>query len=126
MRKREELAGPSCWTNALDDERMFILLARDPAAPAAIRVWCNERVRLGLNRIEDDKIVEALACADAMEREREETRALAARRDLVDTVERDRAELERPHVSLMSARDKGRDRYLEDRFDTTDEHKGNK
>lgn len=32
-----------CLTKALADEPMFILLARDPAAPAAIRRWAKYR-----------------------------------------------------------------------------------
>jgi hypothetical protein len=71
MRKRDELTLPqSCMSRARDDEMTFVLLGRDAAAPAAIRVWCNERVRLGKNQVEDAQIQEALACADTMDRER--------------------------------------------------------
>jgi hypothetical protein len=71
MRKRDELADPkSCLNRALDDEPLFVLLARDKAAPYAIRRWANYRVGLGLNRADDPQIREALACADLIERER--------------------------------------------------------
>jgi len=32
-----------CFNNALDDEPMFVLLARDPSAPSCIEVWANYR-----------------------------------------------------------------------------------
>ena len=69
MRKQAELAGPSCMTNALDDEMVFVLLGRDAAAPLAIRAWAEARITLGLNDRTDAKIVEAFACAETMERE---------------------------------------------------------
>ena len=40
MKKTDELADPtSCLNKARDDERLFVLLARDPAAPVTIRAW---------------------------------------------------------------------------------------
>jgi hypothetical protein len=61
MRKRDELTDPaSCMSRARDDEWTFVLLGRDPAAPAAVRAWVEERVRLGKNRREDPQIAEAL------------------------------------------------------------------
>lgn len=67
MRKSEELSNPkSCINKAKDDEWTFVLLARDPAAPAAILAWVQERVRLGRNSLDDGQISEALACAQAM------------------------------------------------------------
>lgn len=74
MKKKDEAQGPSCWTKALDDERVFVLLARDPAAPAAIRTWASERVKHGLNRFGEAQIQEALRCADLMESERASVR----------------------------------------------------
>ncbi len=48
MLKRDELADPtSCLNRARDDEMTFVLLGRDAAAPAAIRAWAEERIRLG-------------------------------------------------------------------------------
>lgn len=71
MKKRDELSNPaSCLNHATDDERLFVLLARDVASPATIRFWCAERVRLGKNGWGDDQIVEALNCAASMEIER--------------------------------------------------------
>lgn len=73
MRKRDELRGPSCMTNALDDEMVFVLLARDRAAPLAIRAWAEARVALGLNLRTDEKIVEAFKAAETMEIEQSAT-----------------------------------------------------
>lgn len=71
MRKRDELADPnSCMSKAKDDELTFVLLERDMAAPATIRFWISERIRLGKNKPDDPQIVEAELCADAMEIER--------------------------------------------------------
>lgn len=70
MRKSEELTNPkSCMSRARDDEMTFVLLARDVAAPGAIRWWARKRVELGKNAWSDAQIVEALACADEMERQ---------------------------------------------------------
>ena len=72
MIKREELTNPkSCMSRAKDDEMTFVLLGRDVAAPHAIRAWVDERLRLGKNLVSDPQIVEALKCADAMERNRD-------------------------------------------------------
>lgn len=71
MRKRDEAADPaSCFSRAAPHEWTFVLLGRDAAAPATIRFWVNERLRLGKNLPTDPQIAEALDCADAMERER--------------------------------------------------------
>jgi hypothetical protein len=48
---------------------VFVLLGRDAAAPAAIRAWAAERIRLGKNAPTDEQIVEALRCADTMQAE---------------------------------------------------------
>jgi len=71
--KSDELSDSnSCFNKAADSERLFVLLARDPAAPYALRAWVDERVRLGKNRLEDGQIQEALDCARLMELERAE------------------------------------------------------
>lgn len=71
MIKRDEIEySESCFNKAHADERLFILLARDPAAPATIRAWVTERIRLGKNLIDDEIIIDALDCAARMERER--------------------------------------------------------
>jgi len=74
MIKRDEIEDPeSCLNKARVDERLFVLLARDPAAPVAIRAWVAERIRLGKNADGDDQVREALDCAARMEAERAET-----------------------------------------------------
>jgi hypothetical protein len=71
MIKRDEIEySESCLNKAHDSERLFVLLARDPAAPIAIRAWVDERIRIGKNVQDDAQIVEALDCATRMERER--------------------------------------------------------
>lgn len=76
MLKRDEIDHTeSCFNRARDNERLFVLLARDPAAPVAIRAWIAERVRLGKNTWGDAQVAEALSCADLMEAERAEIEA---------------------------------------------------
>jgi hypothetical protein len=71
MRKNEEVANPnSCFNRAGDDELMFVLLARDPAAQVAILAWIQERIRLGLNTLNDQKMLDAIECAALMEEQR--------------------------------------------------------
>jgi hypothetical protein len=68
MLKRDELSNPkSCMSRARDDEQTFVLLGRDAAAPAAIRAWVEERIRLGKNKRDDAQIQEACNCADKIE-----------------------------------------------------------
>lgn len=63
MRKLEELTNPdSCLNRARYSEMLFVLLGRDPAAPAAIRAWIEERIRLGKNRPDDAQILGAEQC----------------------------------------------------------------
>jgi hypothetical protein len=73
------------WYAAAEpDEPMFVLLARDRAAPDVVRAWAHWReARLRANAgnatalevIEEfDQIAEARACADEMEAWREEHR----------------------------------------------------
>lgn len=74
MIKRDELDyTESCLNKARDNERLFVLLARDAAAPVAIRAWVAERLRLGKNTADDPQIVEAMDCARLMEIERRES-----------------------------------------------------
>jgi hypothetical protein len=59
-----------CYGNAEPDEPMFILLARDAAAPELVEAWANRRLAMineGL-KPESDKpmITEARQCAEAM------------------------------------------------------------
>lgn len=46
-------------SRAKDDEWTFVLLGRDVAAPAAVRAWIDERIRLGKNDVNDSQIIEA-------------------------------------------------------------------
>lgn len=70
MRKEDELMDPnSCLNRARRSEFLFVLLARDAAAPATVRFWIEERVRLGKNAHDDPQIVEAGRWADAVEAE---------------------------------------------------------
>lgn len=75
MLKTDELSNPqSCLNKARADERLFVLLARDEAAPDVIRYWVRKRIWLGKNKREDAHIVEALDCAAKMEHERDHQR----------------------------------------------------
>lgn len=55
----------NCLEAAKLDEPMFILLGRDPMAPALVQLWANLREKEG----EDpDKVAEARQCAEEMQR----------------------------------------------------------
>jgi len=60
-------------SRAEPNEMVFVLLGRDPIAPIVIRIWCMLRVLISKNQKNDKQIVEALECADVMEKERKET-----------------------------------------------------
>jgi hypothetical protein len=76
MIKRDEIEDTeSCFNKASAGERLFVMLARDPAAPVAIRAWVAERIRLGKNTPNDDQLREAIECAKLMEAERVEIEA---------------------------------------------------
>lgn len=71
MIKTQELnSANSCMSRAKDDEMTFVLLARDITAPTTIRFWVEQRVLSGKNKPDDAQIIEALACADEMFRQR--------------------------------------------------------
>jgi len=61
-----------CYGNALPDEPMFILLARDPSAPTLLRLWATNRRReiSNGNRTTSDWAMtnEAHATANEMEK----------------------------------------------------------
>ena len=77
MRKFAEQNLPkTCWNSAWPDELVFVLLGRDAAAPAAIKTWIEERIRLKLNDWNDPQIVEAKKLVLQMEEEREDIRQL--------------------------------------------------
>jgi hypothetical protein len=68
MKKQNEIILPdSCLNRADDDEMIFVLLARDPAAPVAIRAWIHSRITLGKNQPLDQQLIEAERCASMME-----------------------------------------------------------
>ena len=70
MRKKEELSRmDTCMAHAHPEEMTFVLIGRDAAAPATIRRWVVERLRLGKNTEGDAQTEEALACAAMMEKE---------------------------------------------------------
>lgn len=79
MRKLQEISDPtSCLNRAADDELLFVLRGHDVAAPAAIRAWARERIRIGKNKPGDPQICEAMKCARAMESDNaEKLRAVA-------------------------------------------------
>ena len=56
-------------SRAREDEMTFVLLARDAAAPDAIRFWAAKRCVIGKNKLTDSQIKEAMACADEMDRQ---------------------------------------------------------
>lgn len=71
MIKCRELADPkSCLSKARDDQMIFVLIETDEDAPGAIRDWIARRIRSGKNKPGDAKLIEAEACATAMERRR--------------------------------------------------------
>jgi len=67
MIKRDELTNPSsCLNRARDDEMVFVLLGRDPAAAEAIDAWVAARLRLGKNKWNDPQILEAKNTANKL------------------------------------------------------------
>lgn len=67
MTKRELIDDQnSCLNRAEEDEPVFVLLGRDTAAARAILDWVNERVSLGLNKIGDTKMDNAIEVARQM------------------------------------------------------------
>lgn len=83
--------GPfNCYAAALPDEEVFTVLGRDPATPATIRFWVEERQRLGKVVTTDDqqRMREALLIADRAHDWREKMIELA---DGGDPVWRNRA-----------------------------------
>jgi hypothetical protein len=74
IRSTELLNG--CFAKAMDDEPMFVLLARDVQAPQRVRDWATQRkadISMGRKPESDMALVdEAFECADRMEAWREE------------------------------------------------------
>lgn len=68
MFKHEELADPcSCWNKAGDNTFVFILIDMDEAMAATMRFWIGERIRLGLNKPGDFKLLCAEQKAEQVE-----------------------------------------------------------
>lgn len=72
MRKTDELRGPSCLTNAKDDEPIFVLKSTDELAPAIVREWAlryrTQKTQAGeWAPKREAKFTEALDLADQME-----------------------------------------------------------
>ncbi len=64
MKKSMEIErSDSCFNKARLDERMFVILERDIAAPGTIRDWCKRRIRAKKNLPGDAQIKEALLLA---------------------------------------------------------------
>jgi hypothetical protein len=76
MGSKEKPGTYDCYANALPDEPMFILLARDPFAPFLIEDWATRRetsINQGM-RPESDRpmVIEARQCAKNMREWRKE------------------------------------------------------
>lgn len=70
MTKQEQINDPnSCWNKAKPDEEVFVLLARDLAAPNTIREWVEIRRSCGRGETLDDKLqlLDAERVAEKME-----------------------------------------------------------
>jgi len=80
--KSAELVGPSCLTQAADDEPLFVLRANDELAPLIVRFWAREYA-MKIDADGDDygrrlaKYREALDIADEMQRWHAKKRAKA-------------------------------------------------
>lgn len=66
MIKRDELADPnSCLNKNTNDETiLFVLKDTDEAMAGTIRFWIGERIKLGLNKPGDKKLLTAERTAD--------------------------------------------------------------
>lgn len=77
MLKKLEVRDPSsCLNNAERDEPIFVLRANDELAPDVVREWARmydiRKRGLGITQKQIDKLKEALALADQMERWKQE------------------------------------------------------
>jgi hypothetical protein len=102
----------SCLNKAEKHERLFILLARDPAAPVAIDAWIEERIRLGKNSEGDAQVTEARECARLMAK-RSGSRALDTRE-----TEREKIEFLLRRLSLILSKSRETWRPLDERMAT--------
>lgn len=73
MRKTDEIRGPSCLTNAQDDEPIFVLRANDEIGSNIVRKWADlylAQKKACYGRLTDKqqaKFSEALRLADMMD-----------------------------------------------------------
>lgn len=65
MSTKENPGRFDCYREAEPNEPIFVLLARDPIGPAAVRAWAMKAHEAGHD---PDKIMEALAVAAAMDK----------------------------------------------------------
>jgi len=94
LKKNERFDPNSCLNRAREEERIFVLLGRDEAAPRAIRDWVRERLRLGKNTMGDPQITEALDCAEKMVAERLRDLKTKEALDRAEEMERERSSSE--------------------------------
>jgi hypothetical protein len=78
--KRENIYNPkSCWNKARAEEPIFILRSNDELAPNVVRYWASVYLHVRgdgdvnkMNLKERGKYHEALNCADAMDKYKEQ------------------------------------------------------
>jgi hypothetical protein len=66
IKSREISDAESCFSKALSDEMMFVLLARDRVAPITVYFWCVLRCLLFKNTWNDEQLKEARRSVRAM------------------------------------------------------------
>ena len=67
MKKIQEISDPnSCLNRASPDEFLFVLRSKDKAMADTIVFWAGLRIGMGLNKLWDPKIQEALALAEKL------------------------------------------------------------
>lgn len=69
MIKSKEIEGPSCLTQAADDEPLFVLRANDELAAIIVHEWVQRyRAQKGaaITQAQEDKAEGAMRIADAM------------------------------------------------------------
>lgn len=68
MKKRDELLREdSCLNRSADDEPLFVLCGRDRFAAAAVIEWARRRIRAGVSKRTELRIIDALKVAREME-----------------------------------------------------------
>ncbi|MDH3233638.1 MAG: hypothetical protein OEQ29_08915 [Alphaproteobacteria bacterium] len=67
MGTKENPTPHDAYEKAEPDEPMFVLLARDPIAPALVRMWARARELAAREMRDMEKVREADECADRME-----------------------------------------------------------